>query len=64
MRFVYVMSAADREIMLQHGYRLIKEDKKNHVWVFQNMDTVNFDSGVEIQKAGVSMFVLSDTLTF
>ena len=64
MQFVYVMNVADKDIMLQRGYRLIKEDFRNNVWVFQNRDSSNFNSGDTIEDAGLSLFVLSDTLTF
>ena len=63
MRFVYVMSEEDRDKMTAMGYALLKEDARNHVWVFENKDTVTFASEDSITAAGVS-FVLSDMLTF
>lgn len=63
MRFIYVMSKKDRDKMISMGYSLIKEDARNHVWVFDNKDVTKFSSGEEISNAGVS-FVLSDMLTF
>ncbi len=63
MRFVYVMSKTDKDKMIAMGYALIKEDKNNHIWVFENRDVTSFASEDEITKAGVS-FVLSDMLTF
>ena len=63
MRFVYVMKKEDKDKMVAMGYSLIKEDKRNHSWVFENKDVTTFASEDEITNAGVS-FVLSDMLTF
>ena len=63
MRFVYVMKKEDKDKMVAMGYSLIKEDKKNNLWVFENKDVTTFASEDEITNAGVS-FVLSDMLTF
>lgn len=63
MRFVYVMKKEDKDKMVAMGYSLIKEDKRNHIWVFENEDVATFASEDEITNAGVS-FVLSDMLTF
>lgn len=63
MRFVYVMKKEDKDKMVAMGYSLIKEDKKNNLWVFENKDVTTFASEDEITNAGIS-FVLSDILTF
>ena len=63
MRFIYVMKKEDKDKMVEMGYLLIKEDKRNLIWVFENKDVTTFASEDEITNAGVS-FVLSDTLTF
>ena len=63
MRFVYVMKKEDKDKMVAMGYSLIKEDKRNNIWVFENKDVITFASEDEITSAGVS-FVLSDMLTF
>lgn len=63
MRFVYVMKKEDKDKMVAMGYSLIKEDKRNQIWVFENKDVTTFASEDEITNAGVS-FVLSDMLTF
>lgn len=63
MRFVYVMKKEDKDKMVAMGYSLIKEDKKNNLWVFENKDATTFASEDEITNAGIS-FVLSDILTF
>ncbi len=63
MRFVYVMKKEDKDKMVAMGYSLIKEDKQNNLWVFENKDVTTFASEDEITNAGIS-FVLSDMLTF
>lgn len=63
MRFVYVMKKEDRDKMAAMGYPLIKEDRRNHIWVFENKDVTTFASEDEITNAGVT-FILSDMLTF
>lgn len=63
MRFIYVMSQADKDKMIAMGYALLKEDKRNHIWVFENKDVNTFAYDEEITCAGVS-FVASDMLTF
>lgn len=63
MHFVYVMKREDKDKMIAMGYSLIKEDKRNHIWVFENKDVTTFTSEDEIADAGVA-FVLSDMLTF
>lgn len=63
MNFIYVMSEEDKNKMKSLGYSLIKEDKRNHVWVFQNKDTATFACEDEISGAGI-YFVLSNMLTF
>lgn len=63
MRFVYVKSEQDRDLMLALGYALLKEDKRNHIWIFQNKNDIAFDSDGKLDNVGVK-FVLSNTLTF
>ena len=63
MRFVYVKSEQDRDLMLALGYDLMKEDKRNHIWIFQNKNDIAFDSDGKLDNVGVK-FVLSNTLTF
>lgn len=63
MHFVYVMKKEDKDKMIAMGYSLIKEDKRNHIWVFENKDVTTFTSEDEIADAGIA-FVLSDMLTF
>jgi len=63
MRFIYVMKEEDKDKLVAMGYSLIKEDVRNHMWVFENKDVATFASEDEISNAGIS-FILSDTLTF
>lgn len=63
MHFIYVMSVRDKDKMLSLGYSLVKEDKRNSIWVFQNKDTTTFACEDEVSSAGIK-FVLSNTLTF
>lgn len=64
MRFVYVVNALDRDILLGLGYRLVKEDPGSNLWIFKNKDTAEFSSEDYLKRSGVSTFVMSDTLTF
>ena len=63
MRFVYVKSEQDRDLMLALGYALMKEDKRNHIWIFQNKNDIAFDSDGKLDNVGVK-FVLSNSITF
>lgn len=63
MRFIYVMKTEDANKLIEMGYSLIKEDKQNHIWVFENRDVNTFVYDDELASAGV-MFVASDILTF
>lgn len=63
MRFVYVMSEKDKDKMLEMGFFLIRQDSRNHIWVFKNKDVTSFSDVDEVSDAGIN-FVLSDTLMF
>ena len=63
MKFIYVMREADRDKMMELGYHLIKGDDRNSIWAFDNDGQMNFSSGDEVSKGGIS-YVLSDVLTF
>lgn len=63
MNFIYVRSEDDKNRLLSLGYALVKEDKRNRIWVFQNKDAKTFVRNEEVAEAGVK-FVLSNTLTF
>jgi len=55
--FIYVFSVEDKKKLLSWGYTLIKEDKKQNIYVFDNLGTVRF-------SASDMKFVLTNTLTF
>lgn len=63
MHFIYVMSEQDKDKMLALGYTMMKEDIRNHVWVFSVKDTEVFSRDIDALKAGVH-FIRSNTLTF
>lgn len=63
MKFIYVMNDKDKDTMLAMGYTLLKENKKNKVYVFANKDTAVFSDSLDIDKANIS-YVLSDTIAF
>lgn len=63
MRFIYVMRKEDVDKLENLGYRFIKEDENNHVWIFENKECENFSAVSELDKAGIG-HVLSDILMF
>lgn len=63
MHFVYVMNEQDKDKMVELGYKMMKEDVRNHIWVFQAKDTEHFSKDNEMSNAGIH-FILSNTLTF
>lgn len=44
-RFIYVFSEAARDRLLNAGYRLLKSDAKNNVYIFGNDPNVVFCIG-------------------
>ncbi len=61
MRFIYVMDKKGKKELLKKGFKLLKEDKANSIWVFENKymdDVACFDLDVECPH------ILSDVLTF
>ena len=55
--FIYVFSIQDRDTLLSKGYKLLKSDEKNNIYIFANNDQFTF--GETDMK-----FVFSNTLTF
>lgn len=55
--FLYVFDKESRDELLSIGFRLLKSDNKNDVYVFANRNDMAFELS-EIS------FVRSDTLTF
>lgn len=61
MKFIYVMDKKAQKELLKKGFTLLKEDKANSIWVFENKcvnDETCFNLDVEC------FHVLSDVLTF
>lgn len=58
MKFIYVLSPESRDEMIAAGYTLLKEDKHNKIWVFENGEPSNFSLTFDFPH------VLSDVLTF
>lgn len=63
MHFIYVLDKESKNKMEQLGYKLIRSDATETIWVFANRENYTFDNASDIEEAGVS-FILSDTLTF
>lgn len=55
--FVYVMDEFSRDRLSELGYELLKEDNVNHIWVFSNKESAQFDD-FDVPC------VVSDVLTF
>lgn len=55
--FIYVFSEDDKTALLKSNYKLVKEDKNQNVYVFENKDRLLFDFN-QIK------YVQSDILTF
>lgn len=58
MKFVYVLSPESRDELLAAGYVLLKEDKNNKIWVFENAASGKYSMTFDFPH------VLSDVLTF
>ncbi len=56
-KFLYVFDKESRDELLHAGYKLLKSDKKNDVYVFANRNDMAFE------LTDIS-FVRTDTLTF
>lgn len=57
--FIYVFDSAARDMLLQAGFLLLKEDEQNSVYVFANDSTLKFSETLSDHS-----HVLSDNLTF
>lgn len=64
-KFVYVFNTDDRDKLLNAGMTMLKDDDKNMVFVFSTDDNFSIQ-GLEfkLDKAGISEYMESDTLTF
>lgn len=56
--FIYVLSPETRDEMLAAGYVLLKEDKYNKIWVFENAQPSNYSLTFDFPH------VMSNVLTF
>lgn len=56
-KFIYVFNDKSRDELISAGFRLLKCDNKNEVYVFANQQEMAFE------LSDIS-FVCSDTLTF
>lgn len=54
--FIYVFKEKDRDKMLAYGYKLLKSDDQNNIYIFERSDA-------KFEQLGVT-FILSNTLTF
>ena len=59
MKFIYVCSEEDKEILLKHGFHLLRGDEKTSFYVFENDETITKDVG-EL----VDVFAYGNTLMF
>ncbi|MGN1157169.1 MAG: hypothetical protein ACI4TK_13410 [Agathobacter sp.] len=58
LRFIYVMNLKDKDKLEKLGYNLLKVDKANSIFIFENKTELNFELDTDMQ------YILSDTLTF
>ena len=56
-KFIYVFTISARDKLLEKGYRLLKSDDENNIFIFANTDKMSFD------LHGV-IHLESDTLSF
>lgn len=38
MKFIYIMKEKDRDILIKHGYEMVRQDDLNHLWIFEDRD--------------------------
>lgn len=57
MKFIYVFSKDDRDVLLKVGFTLLKEDTRNSIYVFGKSNSLTF-ALTEVS------YIESDTLTF
>lgn len=56
-KFIYIFSSADRDALSARGYKLLKTDNRNNIYIFENKPEAVFDFG-EIKH------IDSDIITF
>lgn len=52
------MNLKDKDKLEKLGYNLLKVDKANSIFIFENKTELNFELDTDMQ------YILSDTLTF
>lgn len=56
-RFIYAAGEATRDMLLQNGYTMLKQNETAHIYIFLNKDQNVFTDADTV-------FTLSDTLSF
>lgn len=64
MQFIYVMHDEDKNKLTELGYKLLKEDCKNNIWVFANKKEEMRFSNTDILKEKQIPHITSSILTF
>ena len=58
MKFIYIFDNSDKERLVKSGYKLLKEDNINSIYVFESSTELSF------AEQGVEKYVFSNVLTF
>lgn len=58
MKFIYVFDSSDKERLVKSGYKLLKEDNTNSIYVFESNTELSF------AEQGIEKYVFSNVLTF
>ena len=58
MKFIYVFDNSDKERLVKSGYKLLKEDNANSIYVFESNTELSF------AEQGIEKYVFSNVLTF
>lgn len=58
MKFIYIFDNSDKERLVKSGYKLLKEDNINSIYVFESNTELSF------AEQGVEKYVFSNVLTF
>lgn len=58
-KFIYVFSYDDRENLLNRGFKILKDDKVNSVYIFSTDGVI-----ISFDLLDVGPYILSDVLTF
>lgn len=64
MHFIYVMRDEDKNKLIELGYKLLKEDIRNNIWVFSNKNEhLYFSTSDDLSNNNISC-IESSVLTF